>query len=1330
MNAGKLNATMGGLGGILKGGAFAAAGAGVLGLGKAMVEGNAEMENYTSRFTVMLGSVEKTRVLMDELKEFGESTPYEFPELAQASSSLLAFGFNADQIKPNLQKLGDIASGVGTDFNELSSIYGKARIAGTLMTEDINQLTERGIPVIQEFAKQLGVSEGQVKEMASQGRITFPMLEQAFTDLTAEGGKFNGMMEAQSQTFTGMLSTVQDVAGGVLRELGGPLFNEVKTVLGDLTKVLQGPEIATAVQALGGAIGSIMKVVGSTIGQVLPLVLQLLTPLANLIANVLEPVSAVLGVVLTNVAGIIQGLVPPLTGMLNLVGGLVNSVIMPLVPVLAQISGALIQALTPIFVMVTDVVKAITPLLGMIGQVVGSLVPLLNPVITLVTELAPILTQITAPITQLIGSLAQLATTLLGALLPVLTPLVNIIATVVSWLVGGLAKGLGAVLGFVVELAAGLVTLVADGLNLVIEGIVAAVTWIGDIGSQIIDFLQPAISGLTDFLGFLYDMLIGAVIGVLQEVFGWFQTLGAFILDVLSPGIDFLTGVFDTVAGAISAVISWVSGAVTSFLKFTGVIDGAKSTLGFFGQAVEVVKRAIAEIANIIRGAEAGFNSLKETVAKTWTAIKEFRVGDALSEITSGVPDAVKAASDSGKALATVQRGTAALGAEAKKQAEAIRTAGRQKISSLNLAAKATADQVRDSMEPVLNEFRKGFNTAPDAATKAAYAGLIDLAKRARDLRIQELEKAKETTKETTKAGAGAGAKKTRETKPSQTPLQLAQEELKNRQQTLDTTQATAEADKARARLAEGREETVADELVTERDKLGILQKQLTSVQELLKFDATTKTFGIKLDAKKGETQEDAQRILNEAIEAVNTQLAKVRGLQVTLLPEIDPNELAQLEQETLELNIRLGTAEPLQLEEFIQGDISRLEGDLAALGESRKAALADQLKNELITQTQHDEAMARVIAGSEQEQMELRNRISGRILELRDMQYDREIQQLEARYALEDELRDRQQAKTEAFMANLLRAADNLGNVLVGADFTERRSQLDRDRELELVSQEAYEARKTELETEAANKRAALEAAARGRELELARQSALEQLSLDQQRLKDRQEVARKAGRTEEVAQIGLQLDQVARDMDAKGSVLLGVGEELQGSLTELVSNLFAGDPEAIKNPFRAAFGVLAGALQRLASAKITEALLGMINGITGLPGVLLAFASRPLIEGLVNAVLTPVLSGLLSFPTGGRIDAPTLALLGDASRLGGRNTEWIFRDEQLQDMLQSVVVAGQRGMLDTIQDMAQGIWALVDSDVVARGTELVRVTDNTRHRTTRRIINPNRGA
>lgn len=175
-----------------------------------------EMEQTRVAFTTFLGDADKANATIKELNEFSNVTPFDNAQVIKAGKSLLAFGTPAEKLKGQLKAIGDISAGTGKDFNELTTIYGKAQIAGTLYAEDINQLVEAGVPIIGEFAKQMGVSESQVKKLASQGKIGFGNLQQAFIDMTGEGGRFNDLMAKQSQTVGGQISTLK----GNLQTLG------------------------------------------------------------------------------------------------------------------------------------------------------------------------------------------------------------------------------------------------------------------------------------------------------------------------------------------------------------------------------------------------------------------------------------------------------------------------------------------------------------------------------------------------------------------------------------------------------------------------------------------------------------------------------------------------------------------------------------------------------------------------------------------------------------------------------------------------------------------------------------------------------------------------------------------------------------------------------------------------------------------------------------------------------------------------------------------------------------------------------------------------------
>ncbi len=188
-------------------------------------------ESLKIRMDVLVGDPAKATKLIEQLKTSAANTPLEFGDMAAAATQLLAFGEATEQVNETLLRVGDISTGVSAPIGEIAEIYGKARVQGTLFAEDINQLTGRGIPVIGEFAKILGVSEGEVKKLASEGKVTFPMLEQAFKNLTGEGGRFEGMMSRQSLTVAGKMSTLKDAITEIYRAFGAPVIDALKPIL-------------------------------------------------------------------------------------------------------------------------------------------------------------------------------------------------------------------------------------------------------------------------------------------------------------------------------------------------------------------------------------------------------------------------------------------------------------------------------------------------------------------------------------------------------------------------------------------------------------------------------------------------------------------------------------------------------------------------------------------------------------------------------------------------------------------------------------------------------------------------------------------------------------------------------------------------------------------------------------------------------------------------------------------------------------------------------------------------------------------------------------------
>jgi tape measure domain-containing protein len=208
----------------------------------------ADYEAVNISLETFLGSADAAKKLFGELEQFSIKTPFTPEQVNNAAKSLLAFGEPVEGLQTTLGRIGDVASATGKDFNELSVIYGKARVQGTLFAEDINQLTEAGVPVIQLFADQLGVSAGEVKKLGSEGKISFANLEQAFTTLTSEGGRFFGLTDKLSQSTSGRLSTLEGNWAELQRTVGEGVLPIFETLTDAAFAVIAG------LQALPGII--------------------------------------------------------------------------------------------------------------------------------------------------------------------------------------------------------------------------------------------------------------------------------------------------------------------------------------------------------------------------------------------------------------------------------------------------------------------------------------------------------------------------------------------------------------------------------------------------------------------------------------------------------------------------------------------------------------------------------------------------------------------------------------------------------------------------------------------------------------------------------------------------------------------------------------------------------------------------------------------------------------------------------------------------------------------------------------------------------------------
>lgn len=179
-----------------------------------------EFQKLEISFKTMLGSEEKAARLMDQLVKTAATTPFSMGDIANSAKQLLAYGLEAEKVNDTLIRLGDIAAGLSIPINDLAYLYGTTMVQGRLYTQDLNQFLGRGIPLMEELAKQFGVAESEVKKLVEEGKVGFPQVQQAIVNLTSEGSKFGGLMEAQSRTIAGQISNIEDQIEQMFNEIG------------------------------------------------------------------------------------------------------------------------------------------------------------------------------------------------------------------------------------------------------------------------------------------------------------------------------------------------------------------------------------------------------------------------------------------------------------------------------------------------------------------------------------------------------------------------------------------------------------------------------------------------------------------------------------------------------------------------------------------------------------------------------------------------------------------------------------------------------------------------------------------------------------------------------------------------------------------------------------------------------------------------------------------------------------------------------------------------------------------------------------------------------
>lgn len=257
-------------------------------IGTKAITSASNFETLGIQLEILTGSAEKGKQLFQELATFSAQTPFELPDIVQATRTLLGSNIALKDVIATTKMLGDVSAGSGADIKSLAVVYGQVAGMTKLQGQDAMQFVSNGIPIWALLQKATGKSIDQLRELASDGKISFDIVNKALTQATQNGGMYYQATQKLSKSLGGLYSTLKDNINIAFGELGS-----------EMVKAINLQELITKISDFAGKLTEKFKSLS-------PETKKFIT-YAVLISAVLAPLALILGSLVGVVGLIISG---------------------------------------------------------------------------------------------------------------------------------------------------------------------------------------------------------------------------------------------------------------------------------------------------------------------------------------------------------------------------------------------------------------------------------------------------------------------------------------------------------------------------------------------------------------------------------------------------------------------------------------------------------------------------------------------------------------------------------------------------------------------------------------------------------------------------------------------------------------------------------------------------------------------------------------------------------------------------------------------------------------------------------------------------------------
>ena len=229
---------------------------------RAVVDIGGELENQKIAMASILQDEGKATTIFNQIKKLAVASPFGIMDLNQYAKQLSAYSIPYNELYDTMKRLADISAGVGVDMGRIILAYGQIKAAKFLKGTELRQLTEANIPMVDKLAERFSklegriVSAGEVLDMISKKKVTFEDVKDVLWELTDDGGMFNNMQEALSESVKSKWKNLADAIDIMLGDIAESMGSTLKWTAESLTTLAQNwkevvPFITAATAAFG-----------------------------------------------------------------------------------------------------------------------------------------------------------------------------------------------------------------------------------------------------------------------------------------------------------------------------------------------------------------------------------------------------------------------------------------------------------------------------------------------------------------------------------------------------------------------------------------------------------------------------------------------------------------------------------------------------------------------------------------------------------------------------------------------------------------------------------------------------------------------------------------------------------------------------------------------------------------------------------------------------------------------------------------------------------------------------------------------------------------------